>query len=165
LARGGAAPEQRAYAVKELWLFASVAREELNANSDIDTLVEFTTPVTPSSSPAYGGVWSRCSIVLSTCHRPFVQARMMRASRQRRAAARRLAYAAALVLFAPGDAERSRRAIQELARQADLTMTQRYMHFTPVALDAVIRLLEQLSGPSAWQRYLQRFGGVVKTSR
>jgi site-specific recombinase XerD len=35
------------------------------------------------------------------------------------------------------------RAIQELAGHADLTMTQRYMHLTPAALDAAIRLLEQ----------------------
>ena len=33
------------------------------------------------------------------------------------------------------------RAIQELAGHADLTMTQRYMHLSPAALDAAIRLL------------------------
>jgi site-specific recombinase XerD len=34
------------------------------------------------------------------------------------------------------------RATQELAGHADLTMTQRYMHLTPAALDAAVRLLE-----------------------
>ena len=43
---GQAAPELRAHAVKELWLFGSAAREELNADSDIDILVDFTAPVT-----------------------------------------------------------------------------------------------------------------------
>jgi site-specific recombinase XerD len=37
-------------------------------------------------------------------------------------------------------------AIQELAGHADLTMTQRYMHLSPAALDAAIRLLDR-SGP------------------
>ena len=41
-----AAPELRAHAVKELWLFGSAAREELNAGSDIDILVDFAAPVT-----------------------------------------------------------------------------------------------------------------------
>ena len=35
------------------------------------------------------------------------------------------------------------RAIQELAGHAELTMTQRYMHLSPAALDAAIRLLDQ----------------------
>ena len=38
------------------------------------------------------------------------------------------------------------RAIQELAGHQDLTMTQRYMHLTPAALDAAIRLLESTGG-------------------
>ena len=42
----GAAPELKAYAVKELWLFGSAAREELKAGSDIDILVDFAAPVT-----------------------------------------------------------------------------------------------------------------------
>ncbi len=41
-----AAPELRAHAVKELWLFGSAAREELKADSDIDILVDFNAPVT-----------------------------------------------------------------------------------------------------------------------
>lgn len=41
----GAAPELKAHAVKELWLFGSAAREELNAGSDVDILVEFVAPV------------------------------------------------------------------------------------------------------------------------
>ena len=39
------------------------------------------------------------------------------------------------------------RAIQELAGHEDLTMTQRYMHLSPAALDSAIRLLEQPAGP------------------
>ena len=39
------------------------------------------------------------------------------------------------------------RAIQELAGHKDLSMTQRYMHLSPAALDAAIRLLEQPAGP------------------
>jgi predicted nucleotidyltransferase len=41
-----AAPELRAHAVKELWLFGSAARGELKAGSDIDILVDFAAPVT-----------------------------------------------------------------------------------------------------------------------
>ena len=35
------------------------------------------------------------------------------------------------------------RAIQVLAGHADLTMTQRYMHLSPAALDAAIQLLDE----------------------
>jgi site-specific recombinase XerD len=35
------------------------------------------------------------------------------------------------------------RAIQELAGHADLTMTRRYMHLSPAALDAAIRSLDE----------------------
>ena len=41
-----AAPELRAHAVKELWLFGSAAREELKVGNDIDILVDFAVPVT-----------------------------------------------------------------------------------------------------------------------
>ena len=38
------------------------------------------------------------------------------------------------------------KAIQQLAGHADLTMTQRYMHRSPAALDAAIGLLDRPSG-------------------
>ena len=37
-------------------------------------------------------------------------------------------------------------AIQELAGHADLTMTQRYMHLSPAALEAAIKLLDEPRG-------------------
>jgi len=40
------------------------------------------------------------------------------------------------------------RAIQELAGHQDIGTTQRYMHLSPAALDAAIRLLESPAGPS-----------------
>jgi integrase len=40
------------------------------------------------------------------------------------------------------------RAIQELAGHQDIGTTQRYMHLSPAALDAAIRLLESTAGPS-----------------
>ena len=55
------------------------------------------------------------------------------------------------------------RAIQELAGHKDLSMTQRYMHLSPAALDAAIRLLEQPNGPSQRSGSLQDFGDVVET--
>ena len=55
------------------------------------------------------------------------------------------------------------RAIQELAGHKDLSMTQRYMHLSPAALDAAIRLLEQPNGPSQRGGSLQDFGDVVET--
>jgi integrase len=48
------------------------------------------------------------------------------------------------------------RAIQELAGHGDLGTTQRYMHLSPAALDAAIRLLD--GGPSG-----QSFGDIVET--
>jgi hypothetical protein len=50
------------------------------------------------------------------------------------------------------------RAIQELAGHRELGMTQRYMHLSPAALDAAIRLLAQ---PLA----LQKFGDLVEAGR
>ena len=62
------------------------------------------------------------------------------------------------------------RAIQELAGHADLTMTQRYMHLSPAALDNAIRLLEEPAGPakaghydSETTRAVQNFGDGVET--
>jgi integrase len=49
-------------------------------------------------------------------------------------------------------------AIQELAGHKDLSMTQRYRHLSPAALDAAIRLLEEPEGPSPAGRGLQSFG-------
>jgi site-specific recombinase XerD len=40
------------------------------------------------------------------------------------------------------------RAIQELAGHQDLSTTQRYMHLSPAALDAAIRLLETGTAPT-----------------
>ena len=87
--------------------------------------------------------------------RPFVQAKMKRASRRAGMPhdglhILRHSFCSHLAMRgAPA------RAIQELAGHADLTMTQRYMHLTPAALDAAIRLLEQPNGPT------NRIGSVV----
>jgi site-specific recombinase XerD len=51
------------------------------------------------------------------------------------------------------------RAIQELAGHKDLSMTQRYMHLSPAALDAAIRLLERPAGPVQPGRVVQTRGG------
>jgi integrase len=56
------------------------------------------------------------------------------------------------------------RAIQELAGHMDLTMTQRYMHLSPAALDSAIRLLEQPAGSGSITRVDQNFGDVVETA-
>lgn len=50
-----------------------------------------------------------------------------------------------------------------LAGHQDLSMTQRYMHLSPAALDAAIRLLEQPNGPTQRGGSLQDFGDVVET--
>ena len=46
------------------------------------------------------------------------------------------------------------RAIQELAGHADLAMTQRYMHLSPAALDAAIRLLDE-PRRDVWRRRIR----------
>src|SRR6185503_11872508 len=50
------------------------------------------------------------------------------------------------------------RAIQELAGHQDLATTQRYMHLSPAALDAAIRLLETGtdSRGGIWRRWEKR---------
>ena len=48
------------------------------------------------------------------------------------------------------------RAIQELAGHRDLGTTQRYMHLSPAALEAAIRLLERDEPLASWS---QRGGG------
>ena len=48
------------------------------------------------------------------------------------------------------------RAIQELAGHADLTTTQRYMHLSPAAVEASIRLLEQPIPRAAFGELLER---------
>ena len=68
------------------------------------------------------------------------------------------AHPAAHVLFAPGDARRTRRAIQELAGHMDLSTTQRYMHLSPAAVEAAIRLLD--TAPPVPSR-----GDIVETAQ
>lgn len=48
------------------------------------------------------------------------------------------------------------RAIQELAGHRELSMTQRYMHLSPAALDSAIRLLDQAPG-------VTNFGDILAT--
>jgi hypothetical protein len=54
------------------------------------------------------------------------------------------------------------RAIQELAGPSELTMTQRYMHLSPAALDAAIQLLDGASRGRRWQRRLDSENGARK---
>ena len=56
------------------------------------------------------------------------------------------------------------RAIQELAGHQDLSMTQRYMHLSPAALDAAIRLLEQPNGPARRGGHSPRVGDGMETA-
>src|SRR5688572_8057826 len=53
------------------------------------------------------------------------------------------------------------RAIQELAGHMDLSMTQRYMHLSPAALDAAIQLLEQ---PAGRTQAMQEVGDSLETA-
>jgi len=56
------------------------------------------------------------------------------------------------------------KAIQELAGHADLTMTQRYMHLSPAALDAAIGLLDRPSGDQSCGDILAAAGGSKTTN-
>jgi integrase len=57
------------------------------------------------------------------------------------------------------------RAIQELAGHQDLETTQRYMHLSPAALDAAIRLLEEPSpGPAKAGPYDQNRGEILEAA-
>jgi integrase len=98
--------------------------------------------------------------------RPFVQAKMKRASRRAGMPhdgihILRHSFCSHLAMRgAPA------RAIQELAGHADLTMTQRYMHLTPAALDAAIRLLEEPNGPTQNRLgSIQNVGDILETGR
>lgn len=55
------------------------------------------------------------------------------------------------------------RAIQELAGHQDLAMTQRYMHLSPAALDAAIRLLDLPPRQPGFGDMLETEGGGSKT--
>ncbi|PYQ69511.1 MAG: hypothetical protein DMG04_27970 [Acidobacteria bacterium] len=52
------------------------------------------------------------------------------------------------------------RAIQELAGHRDLSTTQRYMHLSPAALDAAVRLLDAPRSPSTRGDILETGGGT-----
>ena len=55
------------------------------------------------------------------------------------------------------------RAIQELAGHQDLGTTQRYMHLSPAAIDAAIRLLETAAEPTKESRPWRNCGGGGKS--
>jgi integrase len=71
-----------------------------------------------------------------------VQVTMRRVARKAQGEARR-PHPAAHLLFSSGHERSPARAIQELAGHQDLASTQRYMHLSPAALDAAIRLLDR----------------------
>lgn len=56
------------------------------------------------------------------------------------------------------------RAIQELAGHQDLLTTQRYMHLSPAALDAAIRLLDGAAGPNHYTQGGSSDGGEPERS-
>jgi integrase len=56
------------------------------------------------------------------------------------------------------------RAIQELAGHTDLLTTQRYMHLSPAALEAAIRLLESPGIPQNRGDILETGDGVLAKS-
>lgn len=53
------------------------------------------------------------------------------------------------------------RAIQELAGHKDLTTAQRYMHLSPAAIEAAIRLLEQPATFSSFGDMLETASAVT----
>jgi site-specific recombinase XerD len=82
-----------------------------------------------------------CDVDGTPFTRQMVQARMKRASRRAnvREGVHILRHTFCSHLAMRGAPAR---AIQELAGHTELTMTQRYMHLSPAALDAAIRLLD-----------------------
>jgi len=53
---------------------------------------------------------------------------------------------------------------KRLAGHRALGMTQRYVHLSPAAFDAAIRLLEHPAGPRQVNRAVPRLGDVVETA-
>jgi hypothetical protein len=70
-----------------------------------------------------------------------IQVVMQRTAKRAQREARR-AYPATHVLFASGHARRPGNGDSGAGGHQDLATTQRYMHLSPAALDAAIRLLE-----------------------
>lgn len=84
------------------------------------------------------------------------------ASRQRET---RGAYPATHLLFPSGNAGAPARAVQELGGHQDLMTTQRYMHLSPAALDAAIRLLEAGAAPATRGAHGEAAGTADKDAR
>jgi integrase len=53
------------------------------------------------------------------------------------------------------------RAIQELAGHRDLSMTQRYMHISPAAIETAIRLLDQRGSGQTFGDMLETGGSTI----